>query len=194
MQTQDPFQFGGMDTNSIPYSPASLTTTGNSGSPFLNSSPQAAKKRSKPPSSHTTTTVSFLFPSAVYFDRTRFDQKCFIRLSMHVSRSNVTGRGRNSQNAKGVAGLLRSYQHMSFLPNARITPPFPGPRSDSFIKFSRRVSSALIFASFSSSSEPQQPLRKVDSGSDRNLLASMIRRSVCYRLLPVCLMVSSSYR
>lgn len=38
--------------------------------------------------------------------------------------SNVTGGGSNSQNAKGVAGLLRTHQHMSFLPKCHYNPSF----------------------------------------------------------------------
>jgi hypothetical protein len=48
--------------NSIPYSLASLMRSGISGSPFLNSSAQAAKKRSKQSGMQSTVTMSVSFP------------------------------------------------------------------------------------------------------------------------------------
>src|SRR5271166_4965163 len=64
-KTRRGFQDGGPLRNSIPYSAASLTRSGISGSPLLNSSAQAAKKRSKPPGTHTTTAAPASFPITV---------------------------------------------------------------------------------------------------------------------------------
>jgi hypothetical protein len=106
----------------------------------LNSSAQAAKKRSKPPGTHTTTTVGLSFPTAlgawgnsfgkiddvtpspteqlsaaIYLDFTGFDQKCFIGRTMQVWRRNVAGRSGNPQHTKGVTRLLGTNQNMCFL-------------------------------------------------------------------------------
>ena len=56
------FQDGRPLRNAIPYSAASLTRSGISGSPLLNASAQAAKKRSKPPGTRTTATAASSFP------------------------------------------------------------------------------------------------------------------------------------